>query len=247
MFEYTISSSENLGIINNIYIMLSGAVKSVNGIIIKQNSLKTDSVCLAVENKHKEYIKACILDAIADAIINTYKQQYLHNNITITIKNNVAYNAFISALVVFDRQTDKDIIKKNLVLENKLHIDSFYNFRLQQLHNRWYDIVCIVNESIPIMLKDRSVAEITSYFVENTNKEIFEAHLYILENVIQIKLDDKLNDLQFNTNNSYVNDILTEIISVSPKRVIIHGEIDKHKELHQALVSVFLDKVQVAK
>lgn len=247
MFEFTISSSENLGIINNIYIMLSGAVKSVNGIIIKQNSLKNDSVCLAVENKHKEYIKSYILDAVADAIINTYKYQYLKQNISITIKNNVAYNAFISALVVFDRQTDKDIIKKDLVLEDKLHIDSFYNFRLQQLQNRWHDIACVVNDSIPIMLKDKSVAEITRYFVENTNKEIFEAHLYILENGIQIKLDNKLSDLQFNTGDNYVNDILTEIISVSPKKVIIHGEIDKHKELHQALVSVFLDKVQLAK
>lgn len=245
MFEFTISCDENLNILSSIYLRLKSVVDNLNGIIIKQNSQKVDSVCLAVEENYKAFVKANILDAVSDAIISVYKHDYLSEHICINIRNAVAYNSFIQALVVFDRQTDKDIIKKNLILEDKLNIDSFYNFRLEQLKNRWHDIACVVNDSIPVMLKDKSVADITRYFVDSTSKEVKEVHLFAQENSIQIKVDGVLSDLEFDTNTDYLNNILTEIISISPQKVILHGKLDKYKDLQDSLLSVFVDNVFV--
>ena len=185
------------------------------------------------------------MDVVSDAIIAEYKFDYLQNNISLSIRNSTAYNSFIQSLVVFDRQTDKDIIKKNLILEKSLNVDSFYAFRLSQLKQRWHDIACVVNESIPVMLKDKSVADITRYFVDSTNKEINELHLYLGEKTIQLKLDGRLSDLEFGYENDYVNELLTEIISISPQKIVVHGKIDDFKELKDALSAVFLDKIQI--
>lgn len=247
MFEFTISSSENTDIIENIFLNLKGAIDAVKGIIVKQQNLKTQSLCLAVDNADKEYIKAVILDSISEGIINEYKYDYLKNNICINIRNAVAYSAFIRALVVFDRQTDKDIIKKNLVLENKLNIDSFYNFRLEQLKSRWNDIASVVNESIPIMLQNKSVADITRYFVNSTNKEVNELHLTLSDNNIQLNFENQLAALSFEPKDDYISDVLTEVISISPKKIIVHGCLEKYKEFEQALSAVFYDSVFIVK
>lgn len=245
MFEFTISCNENSVVTNYIYAQLKSVVDGLDGIIIKQNQHKLDNVCLAVSKKHADYIKAAILDVVSDCIISLYKQQHLQNSICINIKNQVAYNAFIKALVVFDRQTDKDIIKKNLVLEKKLNIDSYYNFKLEQLKNRWNDIAAIVNESIPIMLKDKSVIDITKYFIDSTQKEIQELHLLLNKSTITIKIDNEQSDLDFDTSKDYVSDVLTEIIAISPQKIVVHGDISKFAELGNALSSVFVDNIFV--
>ena len=200
---------------------------------------------MAVDDKYKNCLKEHILDVVSDVIIGVYKQEYLHQHIAITISNAVAYNAFVQALVVFDRQTDKDIIKKHLVLEDKINIDSFYNFRLDQLKNRWRDIACVVNDSIPLMLKDKSVADLTRYFVDSTNKEAREVHLFVTDKIIRLKIDDELSDLEFETNEDYLTNVLTEVISISPQKVVLHGKNEKMHELKQVLRSVFVDKVFV--
>jgi len=240
MFEFTISGNSDRNTIEYIYSSLKPAVEGFNGIIVITSDRNSKKICLAVEEKNINYIKSAILDSISESIIAVYKQAFLLENICLCIRNKLAKDSFIKALVVFDRQTDKDLIKKDLLLENNLNVDSFYNFRLLDLKQRWTDICNIVNESIPLLLKDKSVAELTRYFVNGTENTINEAHLYIDNDAIRLAIDNK-NDLIFDHDS--VSDIVAEIISLCPNKILVHGNLENNKELKCTLNSVFEDKI----
>lgn len=242
MFEFTLSGSDQTPILDNIYTKLKPQVDALNGIIIKQVDRQI-SICLAVADEFEKNIKQQILELVSDEIIFEYKFDVLKNNINIPISNALLLNAFIKALVVFDRQTDKDIIKKNLILQEKLNIDSFYYFRLDKLKNRWCDIAQIVNDNIHIMLQNNSIGQLTKCFVDETTKRVTELHLLIGNKKIQLEMDNKLSDLEFDLNTNYLENLLTELISISPQKIIVHGEIEKLPELKSTLGSVFCGNV----
>ena len=64
----------------------------------------------------------------SSANISIARWKILVNNFD--IKNELTKSAFLKALTIFDKQTDKDLIKKELVLERELNINSFYSFKL---------------------------------------------------------------------------------------------------------------------
>lgn len=231
---------------DNIYKKLKPQVDKSQGIIIKQIK-KQISICLAVDYKFEKTIKQQILDIVSDQIILKYKFDILQQNIKIPIGNNASLSAFIKALVVFDRQTDKDIIKKNLVLQDKLNIDSFYYFRLSSLKARWRDIADVVNENIPLMLQNNSISELTRCFVSETAKDINELHLLVGSKKIQIEINNELSDLEFDVSAEYLESLLTEIISISPQKIIVHGNIERVPELKASLDNFFDGNVYIIK
>ena len=247
MFEFTLQCNKNISLLNPIYSSLKPFVQSLNGIIIKETVGCFCSVCLAVKKEHKQYMLACILDAVSDGIISFYKFDYLQNNICTVVKNSVTFNAFIRSLVVFDRQTDKDIIKKNLILDNKLNVDSFYCFKLKELTSRWQDVANVVNESIPVLLKTNSLNTLTKTFLNSATSGVKELDLYLSDKNISLSLDGKDSDLCFDASADYIEDLLTEIISICPKKIIVHGKLDKFKELKQTLCDVFSNNIYIVK
>ncbi len=241
MYEFTITTGSSINISDYLYTNLYNQLTTIGGIVIKQQIANKISISLAVEDNYKEYAKGVLLEIIPDGIICEYKYNYLKNNIYLNI-NEEGLNVFIKALVVFDRQTDKDLIVKNLKLERELHVDSFYKFKLYELRDRWQEIANIVNDSIPIMLKNKSVSEITRYFV-NSCEEGPEVHLYIDKNKIVLNRLGELTSLEYATNEDYENSLVCEIISLSPNKIIMHGSADFIGKLERTLSSVFYGKI----
>lgn len=244
MYEFTVTNMDTSGKVTEyLFNGLQKQVIGVGGIIIKQQTNQCNNVCLAVEEKDIEYIKAVLLDVIADSIIFYYKYEYLKDNISLNISNNQKITAFLKSLVVFDKQTDKDLIKKSLILDRQLVIDSYYNFRLHEVKERWQSIANVVMESIPTLLQNKSVSEITSYFVSSTEETQEEVHIFAEDNKIKLTLDGKVSDIEFLASDNYQNDLVCEIISLSPKKIILHGKNNHMQELENALSSLFYGKI----
>ena len=81
-------------------------------------------------------------------------------NLHIDIVDNVSRQAFISALLYFDNETDSYIVSKYLEIGNKINIESFFNFRLQSLKQKWQELVDISNQNEIYLYKDDIVLNI---------------------------------------------------------------------------------------
>lgn len=239
MFEFTIVCKGNSQILNNIHSSLKPIIENLEGIIIKH----CNELSFAVKNQHSEFMKPVLAELISENIVNFYKYQFLSQNIMLNIKNRFTYKSFLQSLVVFDAQTDSEIIKKNLVLDRKINIDSFYLFQLFDLRSRWLDIAMVVNESMPIILKDKSLAQLTQYFVSATTTRVEELHIYGKGKQIWLEIDGKESDLVFDDSVTAVENIVIEAISLNPKKIYLHGHLPNHQLLNSKLQSVFSDKI----
>ena len=239
MFEFTIVCKGNSQILNNIHSSLKPIIENLEGIVIKH----CNELSFAVKNQHSEFLKPVLAELISENIVNFYKYQFLSQNIMLNIKNRFTYKSFLQSLVVFDAQTDSEIIKKNLVLDRKINIDSFYLFQLFDLRSRWLDIAMVVNESMPIILKDKSLAQLTQYFVSATTTRVEELHIYGKGKQIWLEIDGKESDLVFDDSVTAVENIVIEAISLNPKKIYLHGHLPNYQLLNSKLQSVFSDKI----
>ena len=239
MFEFTIVCKGNSQILNNIHSSLKPIIENLEGIVIKH----CNELSFAVKNQHSEFLKPVLAELISENIVNFYKYQFLSQNIMLNIKNRFTYKSFLQSLVVFDAQTDSEIIKKNLVLDRKINIDSFYLFQLFDLRSRWLDIAMVVNESMPIILKDKSLAQLTQYFVSATTTRVEELHIYGKGKQIWLEIDGKECDLVFDDSVTAVENIVIEAISLNPKKIYLHGHLPNYQLLNSKLQSVFSDKI----
>lgn len=239
MFEFTIVCKGNSQILNNIHSSLKPIIENLEGIVIKH----CNELSFAVKNQHSEFLKPVLAELISENIVNFYKYQFLSQNIMLDIKNRFTYKSFLQSLVVFDAQTDSEIIKKNLVLDRKINIDSFYLFQLFDLRSRWLDIAMVVNESMPIILKDKSLAQLTQYFVSATTTRVEELHIYGKGKQIWLEIDGKESDLVFDDSVTAVENIVIEAISLNPKKIYLHGHLPNYQLLNSKLQSVFSDKI----
>ncbi len=244
MFEFTLSCQQKNQKLN-VYLFnsLKPQITSLGGIVITDCCSGKLNICLAVEDSLAEQVRGILLDAVAEAIVYYYKFDYLSNEISLNIANNSAKDSFIQALVVFDKQTDMDIIKKSLILQNKLVVDSYYSFRMDELKERWQAIANVVMDSIPVMLKDRSVAELTRYFLDSSGVIQKEVNLYVDDERITLEFGNQKPPLEYSANADYQTDLVCEIISLSPQKIIIHGSPKAATLLENALSSVFYGKI----
>jgi hypothetical protein len=244
MFEFTLTANAaNSTLTDFAFDYLKPKVESYGGIIVKAQVGRACSVSLAVGEKMLDCVRAQILDAVAGAIVRYYKEQFLAQNIAFSCINKAHLSGLIRALVVFDRQTDYDIIKKHLVLENKLVMDSFYVFRLQELRERWNSIASVVMENIPIMLKNKTVEEITKSFVDSTEEAVDTVEIVAKNGKINLLASGKMLDIEFCLNADYQTDLVCELIALSPKKIVICAEPKTAQIIENALSIVFDGKI----
>ncbi|MBQ8468836.1 MAG: hypothetical protein IJ542_03695 [Clostridia bacterium] len=221
MFELTISTTKSQEIADKLFDKIYTQTKCVCDLIVKHTVSKKYCVCLAFSVKHYQFVSAIILDAIADIIAHDYKFEYLSQSIYQFTENHSSFLKLINALVNFDNFSDKELVKNSILCSNYISIDSYYNFRMQNLKKRWKDIATIVNDNIEYMLLNNSLEDIIGYF--NDAKSAGEVEVFCERNGIKISINGVSDDLYFYYSNDCYDLVANELISLEPTKLIFHG------------------------
>ena len=245
MWEITVSESQSkIYCLDYLYQKLSTQVKFVGGIIVKQNFSGRCQLSLAVPKKQKDYFVLLLLELISEVITQNYKKEYLSERIMNITATELTKTAFIKALTVFDKQTDKDLIKKQLVLASEINIDSFYYFKLQNLRNRWQEICNLVNENISSFDSSRTIKEFLRFLIKATEVSFDEVHLYKRNQ--DYYLTDSKNRPITNICGCGENGeagAIEELITLSPARIVLHGNMPLKDPFYDYIFNLFDDKV----
>lgn len=111
-----------------------------------------------------------IIDALADVIITDCKSYYINTRIRLPIDDVGARHAFIKALSTFDRETDKIIAKtllKNMPNCELFYLDSFFEFMLDILKNRWDEVCMLANENACYLVCRKTFMELLHFLISN--------------------------------------------------------------------------------
>ena len=247
MWEFTLNdSSTKTSYINFLYTKLESKVKFVGGIIIRQTNADKTSLSLAVPTKQKDYFVLLILELVSEVITLDYKYDYLESRLGPYIKNELTKSAFLKALTIFDKQTDKDLIKKELVLGKELNINSFYNFKLYALRKRWEDICNVVEDNVSSIEKADAFSELLKFLIKTSDVNYDEVHLYKKHKnyVLLDKLNKPIEVLDCH-NSSVEIKAITSLIALCPAKIVLHKNGDASEPFYDYIFDLFADKVRM--
>jgi len=133
-------------------------------------------------------IRGNSIDAIADVIVTDCKANYINERVKLPIADDVLKNAFTSALLAFDRDTDK-IIATQIIKRftgDVLYLDSLFDFSIGVLKTRWDEVVHLANENAPYLSVQSTFMELLQFLISNIDCNIDETmFMHIRENAVR--------------------------------------------------------------
>ena len=249
MWEYSIVFSRNkLELAKKINKEIQSFVKNKNGISTLLITKFNISILVAVPDSQGEVSDLFIKDKIIGLYVNEYKLNYLLENFNFEVTDNISMKAFIKALLMFDIETDRRIVKQKLVGFNSIVIDSFFNFRLQVLKNRWNDLVNLANDNIMYLMSRDTIIELLKFLISNLEfncemvkiKQNGENFILYDEKGDLIK-DEKCRDILDN------DSLITTLIYLNPKKIRLDETYNMRNGAINLVCELFNNRVETFK
>lgn len=219
MWEFSLNlKTENFDIAKFFHKTLCSHVKKLGGMITSHEDNGFISILIAVPEKESEEIKGLILAVVSEVICVQFKSDFLNKSLLLPELDNASLFAFKRALLNFDRETDKYIIKKNIVLDHSLFLESFYRFRLKSLIDKWEELVSLSNENRECLISKESFIDLLKFLVDNL--DICEDEISIVKEKDGYRIWTE-NNLIFESNISDES-IVSSVIDLSPQKINLY-------------------------
>lgn len=241
MWEFGINTSNsNVAISKKIFLNLKKFCNDFGGLVTTYERCGNISILVTCDKCDETRYKHYISNLISDVICEDFKLAYLNENLNLPNLDEISKNAFMQALLSFDKEADKYIIEKYLELENSIDIEAFYFFKLIPLRNKWKDLVQIANDNKAYLSSNETLVELLKFLVDNLE---FKNDTI---NLLQDKGKVFFYDVNFNLlkQNDYGekdidSTIISNLIAFSPKLVNIYSSDKFNGNLIKLLKQIF--------
>lgn len=180
------------------------------------------SVSLAIEEKHSEFAQELLAKIIAKIVCSVFKEDFLNRYLCLPSQDDITLTAFKNALINFDKETDYFIISKNLILEGELYLESFYNFKLSRLQEKWGELVRLANENRDYLVCKDAFFDLLKFLIDNIDVSKREIEIFEDKNGYRI-LSLKENDLEEYENQIFSCEaMISSIIELSPRKIELY-------------------------
>ena len=173
---------------------------------------------------------------VIKVICSNYKDGFLKENLCLPSHEKISLTAFKKALMNFDRETDLFIISKNLELKSTLNLDSFYDFKLKALRDKWGELVLLANENSDYLIGDDAFYDLLKFLVDNLEIKENEISVFEKENGYSIMADECFESL----NNEA---LVSTLIELSPKKINFYC--DREDATVDFLTKIFSERIKV--
>lgn len=241
MWEFCINlSDKNISASRKVYLALKEFCKEYNGIVTTYERCGSISILITAEKCDENRFKHFIANLISDLVCEDFKLKYLESNLCLPNLDTISKNAFMQALLSFDREADKYIVQKCLSLENSIDVEAFYFFKLSMLRDKWKELVQIANDNKTYLSSNETLVELLKFLVNNL--ELKNDTI----NLMQDKGKVRFYDINFNLlkeNNLSDKDIdstiISNLIAFAPKYVNIYCGDNFNSNLINLLKQIF--------
>ena len=220
MWEFSLNfKKDNCDLATLSFNVLSKEIKRYNGILTVCEDNNYIYLIMAVQQAFQECLKASLTKLIIQLICNNFKSNFLDQHLTLPISDKVSMHAFKKALLNFDRETDKYIIKRCLHLNNHLFVESFYNFKLKALKDKWCELISLSNENRDYLTSRESFIDLLKFLVDNLDICVNEINVIKEDGVFRIYSDGK----NFKERVESEESMIASVIDLSPQKINLYS------------------------
>ncbi len=222
MWEYSINvKAGNHDIATTISNALRSAIKNYDGVVTIHEDFCYIFILVAVEEKFRDNVRNIISSCITEVICSRYKWNFLDRRLFLPEHDQIGVLAFKKALLNFDKETDKFIVRKNLDLSKDIFLESFYHFRLQSLKSKWEELITLSNENREYLISSESFIDLLKFLVDNL--DIGEEEISIVKETEGYKIYTD-NKKQYQDKIFTEDVIVSSVIDLSPQKINLFCE-----------------------
>lgn len=198
-------------------------------------------ISVAGENKDKAGIKKIIRECVTDMFLSVVKLKYLKDKLKLPAMNRDLHKLLLHTLTVFDRETESEIIGRNLIINKDLALDGLFNFKLKELAKRWDEIALLAANNASYLNNEESFNELLKFLMSAVSPKIMKLDIIITENRYKVK--GRYKDGNFEYCELGAEQLMIYLINIAPLELTLYGRFDDEK-LYNRLISIFDAKQQ---
>lgn len=224
MWEFSLNvKTENFELAKFIFNNISSVCNKWNGVVTSVEEGGYISILIAVKEQDKENAQSYISSCITEVICTVFKSNFLDKHLFLPSQDKLGINAFKKALLNFDKETDRYLVRKGLILKKDFFLESYYQFKLASLKSKWAELVTLANENRDYLTSSDSFLDLLKFLVDNLEICQDEISIYQDEDLsYKILISDKLYQ-----NKNFTEDCLvSSIIDISPQKINLYCEED---------------------
>lgn len=215
MWELSISvASKNLDVAKFVYQTLKAETEEFGAVVTCYEQFDNFYILIGCEETEQSRVCLAIERCIIKVICNFYKEKYLTENLRLPFHEDIGLTAFKKALINFDKETDFYIISKNMKLEKNLHLDSFYNFKLKPLREKWTELITLANDNSDCLVSNESFLDLLKFLIDNL--EICEEEISVFQDENGYSIKAQNSGIYSNLSNE---GLVSSIIELCPKKI----------------------------
>ena len=229
---------------------ISAEIKQMQGVATVLVSTIFAKVLIAVPNEVKTKAKDLLVEKIAESILVYYKKNYILSKLNFDVTHSTRMQVFLKALVVFDSDTDKEIIIERLDLKTDVVVKSFVDFRLTFLKRKWDELVSLANDNAMYLVSEDAFGELIKFLISNLEYRCYAVNVFSKKNCYLLcdTQGNVINDFLIEKNIVYDDNMLiTSLVALNPEKIIVHCNSFVKDKLLKTLYEFFSNRLEVCK
>ena len=219
MWEYTIKSSlKNEEHLHYIYNKISNLVLRMVGAITLAKGESECILSLAVPEQSENKITKVLRMLLCDIFCEKMKFDYIKDNWCGEVNNNFV-DIFVKVCTYFDLELERKVVMQNLAIGNSVMLDTYIDFCLPKLKQKWADLVNLVNNNVDVFFQDETFFEILGFLVLNLKVKEDRIQVYLSSDNASVVIEQKNLSSIFNVND--IVGVITKLVELSPQNVIV--------------------------
>ena len=218
MWEYSICvNNSNKDLASFIYLSLKSYIEGLGGVATLYNGGFT-SIVIGIDELKKHKAQVYISKVVTKTICSFFKMQFLNENLSLSVKDEMGMLAFKKALINFDKETDFYIVSRNLTFDENLYIESFYNFRLKKLREKWRELIRLANDNKDYLISSESFYDLLKFLVDNIDISQDEIDIVEDDDGYRIFSGGEEDNIECLTKEGLVS----SVIDISPQKINLY-------------------------
>lgn len=235
----------NREIIDYLYQNIRTKIDFCKTILTNYSDNNFNYLLFACEDKFVELCEAVLRDIIIDYIEDNYKVNYLKEKIKNPMKDNLAFNAFIKVLALFDKSTDQSAISKILVFNQTFFIDSFLEFRLSPLKQHWDNLATLSSDNL-IMFNSSTFLDVIRFLLNTMDSNAYKVKVVCNNSGFSIyNMKHKNAQLKKIAECSEAGELITNVLNLAPTYVDVYVNENQTNEAVSFLSNIFASRLKI--
>lgn len=236
---------KNEGIINFIRNNVRTRMDFCKTIVTTYSDNNFNFLLFACDENFVEQCENVLRDIIIEYIEGIYKVNFLKNKIKNPLKDNLAFNAYIKVLSIFDKATDETALKQIIFFNQTFFIDSFLEFRLAPLKQHWDNLATLSSDNL-VMFNSGTFLDLIRYLINTMDSEIYKVKVVCKDNNFSIyNMKNKDAKVKKIADCCDAVDLITNVLNLVPSYVDVYLNEDQVDEAVNFLSNVFTNRLKI--